>query len=92
MKLIYLLIGFLLIVLMMLLVANSNRQPRIIVNMPADAKPLSRLTEPGDKVIGSDRAVLWWTVYKASLDNHADCYISKDVADQAVKNVYGEIK
>ena len=40
---------------------NSSTGPTVVVNMPADAKPLATLTEPGEKVVGGDRAVLWWT-------------------------------
>lgn len=66
-------------------------EPKIIVNMPADAKPIGQLTQPGDKVIGSDRAVLWWTVYSAALANNEYASDAADLADQAVNTCYGEL-
>ncbi len=68
--------------------------PTIVVNMPADAKSLSELTKPGDKVIGSDRATLWWTVYHASISGNSSLMRDNAAryADQAVLTVYGPPK
>ncbi len=66
----------------------STRAPQIVVNMPAGAKPLATLTQPGDKVVGSDRAVLWITVYRESM-SHTSCQYAAEYANAAVDKVYG---
>lgn len=64
---------------------------KVIVNMPADAKPLATLVQPGDKVIGNDRAVLWWTVFKTTLEMRHDSSLAYYAANEAVDKVYGPI-
>lgn len=77
-----------LIALMILVFAAiSPKRPTVIVNMPADAKPLSVLETHG-QVVGPDRAVLWFTVY----DKTYACSGSEAAvraADHAVMMVYG---
>ncbi len=69
---------------------HGDKGPQVTVIMPKDAKPLSTLTEPGSKVVGSDRATLWWTVYKAGLDKGWN-QSAIDAADHAVKAAYGPL-
>jgi hypothetical protein len=65
-----------------------HRHPLVVVNMPADAKPLAQL--PADKVLAGDRAVLWWTVFKCTLDKNPGWIgLSVHAADRAVEEVYG---
>jgi len=77
---------------------DTESTPTIIVNMPQDARPLEQLTNPDGgepTIIGSDRAVLWWTVYKHTLDDEV-YNISMDgclrAANEAVLAVYGPPK
>jgi len=77
---------------------DEKPAPTIIVNMPQDARPLEQLTNPDGgepTIIGSDRAVLWWTVYKHAFD-HEDYNVSVEAcftaANQAVMTVYGPPK
>ena len=69
---------------------NGSNEPHIIINLPKDAKPLATLTQPGDKVVGSDRAVLWYTVWKASLDKGWN-QSAIDAANAAIDKVYGPL-
>lgn len=70
-------------------VSSRSKAPQIVVNMPADAKPLSVL-ESNDKVIGPDRAVLWWTIYESTRKTRPDWPVTAaNIADQAVLSVYG---
>ncbi len=85
-----LLLGFLAILAaIFLLMPLVRRAPQVIVNMPADAKPLSQLTQPGAQVIGSDRAVLWYTVFVASCDHGSSPERAIWNADAAVQSAYG---
>jgi len=68
---------------------GPSTSPQIVVHMPADAKPLSQLTEH-PKVIGPDRAILWWTVYERSLHETTTDRAALR-ADQAVMTVYGPL-
>lgn len=61
-------------------------QPRVIVNMPADAKILPQMA--GDKVIAGERAVLWYSVYCKAMENGYKDYAADD-ANQAVVSVFG---
>lgn len=76
--------------------AFSSKQPQIVVQMPADAAPLEQITtaaaSPEAKVITQDRAVLWITVYKATLDKGFSAGYCADQADRAVKAAYGAAK
>ncbi len=65
--------------------------PQIVVQMPQGAEPLARLTEDGGKVIPTERALLWWTVFKHSFD-HPDTSMDQciEAADRAVERVYGD--
>lgn len=71
---------------------TPTAEPRIVIQMPADAVPLATLAQPGDKVVGSDRAVLFWTVFQRCVDD-PNVYIDDAVkaAIQAVETVYGSI-
>ncbi len=69
----------------------TSRSPQIVVNMPAGAKPLAQLTQPGDKVVGPDRAILYWTVYKNAADHGWSPNTCAEAADHAVKTVYGPL-
>jgi hypothetical protein len=80
-----------LIVVLFASLITPNRKPTVVVNMPADAKPLATLTAlPDTKVITSERAVLWWTVYKETLERTELCDTSVRAADQALVAVYGK--
>ncbi len=72
------------------IVALPTGRPQIIVNMPADAKPLATLAQPGDKVVGPDRAVLWFTVFE-SARKQTLATSAAQLADQAVNTVYGSL-
>lgn len=83
-------IGVVLIGICIMSAASGLHRPSVIVNMPADAKPLSQLTQPTDKVIGSERAVLWWTIYQATLTGpYGSPSAAADSADRAVRSAYG---
>lgn len=61
--------------------------PQVVVNMPADAKPLSVLDDH-PKVVGGDRATLWYTVYHETYLT-SSARAAADAADRAVLTVYG---
>lgn len=86
-------ICLLLILALAILIAALFGAPRptVIVNMPADARPLSSLTQPGDKVIGPERAVLWWSVYSKAIESPSSLTREQaaNYADRAVAAVYG---
>lgn len=67
----------------------SNKKQSVVVNMPADAQPLSQL-ETDTKIIGPEKAVLWWTVYRATLDKGWSSDSSAHSADRAIETVYGK--
>ena len=67
--------------------------PSIIVNLPQDYKPLETLE--GKEVVVGERALLWWTVYKATLYSidEVDVFAihnAVNAADRAVDKVYGK--
>lgn len=68
--------------------AIGPKRPTIIVNMPADAKPLSVLETHG-QVVGPDRAVLWYSAFISACDRGSYPSIAANIADQAVQSVYG---
>jgi len=78
----------LLIVCVLALPALTTQSPRVIVNIPADSKPLQSL--PDDKVVSGDKAVLWWTVYKATLDKGWSSDAATIAAERAIKSVYSK--
>jgi hypothetical protein len=71
--------------------------PTIVVNMPADAKPLEQLTSHPevDVTISSPRAVLWWTVFNhAVINGDTDTFwidAAVDAANAAVDKAYGPL-
>jgi hypothetical protein len=69
------------------------RPPQIIVNMPADAQSLESLKPlpEGTRIVASDRAVLWWTVYDRTLKANFGSIYSAKAADNAVLTVYGPL-
>jgi len=71
-------------------------QPSVVVNMPADAVPLAQLTKPteisADDTISGKKAVLWWTVYKFTLDEYGFPSDAIDAADAAVQAAYDKDK
>lgn len=71
----------------MTFIITFHKQDKIVINMPADARPLEQLTQPGDKIVGPDRAVLWWTVYSKTL-SMSGSYLAVNAADAAVDKVY----
>ncbi len=79
--------GFILGVIVFALLSGSGK-PQIVVNMPADAQPLATLSTDA-KVIGSDRAVLWYTIFDASIKAGATTAGAVDRANAAVDKVYG---
>lgn len=71
----------------------KSHNPQVIVNMPANAQPLATLdkTVVADaKVIDNERAVLWWTVYKYSVDKGVDAGWARNYAGDAVLQAYGK--
>lgn len=63
--------------------------PNIVVNIPEGAEGLKQLTAPPEKIVGPDRAVIWWTVFDRLLDDEnltIDDIL--DAADRAVDKVY----
>ncbi len=90
-KLTYSLLGLLaLLIVCAMAVLPSTRTPQIVVNMPADAKPLATLAQPGSKVVGPDRAVLWFTVFESARRQTLASQAAQ-LADQAVNTVYGPL-
>lgn len=78
--------------------APAEPQPTIIVNMPADARPLEQLAPVEvDVTVSAPRAILWYTVYKATLEHYlasgSDAGPLKAVerADSAVRTAYGPL-
>lgn len=67
-------------------------EPSVVVNMPEGASPLETLKPiPESKVIPSDRAVLWWTVYDRTIKAWGPGD-SIRAADRAVEAAYGPVK
>jgi hypothetical protein len=78
--------------------ANPPPLSQVVVNMPADAKPLEQLASVEvDATISAPRAVLWWTVYRATLDHYlangtdAGPRSAVERANSAVEAAYGPI-
>jgi hypothetical protein len=72
-----------------LLIAFGTGGPRVIVNLPKDQIALTPL--PTDRTITGDRAVLWWTVFHASLDSkRCEGWEARDNANAAVAACYGK--
>lgn len=87
--------GVIIAILAVLLLLPSAKPTQIVVNMPADAKPLASLApvvSSEAKVITQERAVLYWTIFKASLDAGADTEHATYRAEAAVDKVYGPAK
>ncbi len=64
--------------------------PQITVVMPKDAQPLAQLDNHPTITISSDRAVLYWTVFKNMSDRGYDSTATM-AAQDAVDKVYGPI-
>jgi hypothetical protein len=75
-------------------VANLDFEPAVVVNMPADAQPLSQINPVtvDAVVIGNERAVLWWTVYNSTLKVTGSSYAARIAANDALVSVYGGSK
>ncbi len=88
----YIIICGILGVLLVLVVGIPSHQSQIVVNMPKDAQPLATLTpsEPPTKVITQERAILWWSVFKAMSDRGYDNAAIR-AANEAVDKVYGPL-
>lgn len=68
----------------------TNVKPStVIVHMPPNANPLEHLV-PAEvtREIDSREAVLWYTVYRESLDNNSWVSDAIDAANAAVDNVF----
>lgn len=65
---------------------SENSAPRVVVNLPADAKILPQMD--GDKVIAGERAILWHSVYCKAIDDGSVAFAVDD-ANQAVETVFG---
>ncbi len=71
-------------------------QPQIVVQLPKDAAPLEQIApavtpiSADAKVITQERAVLWWTIYKVTLDKGFSAGYCADQADRAVVAAYGK--
>ncbi len=61
---------------------------RVIVNIPPDFKPIAPL--PGDTSIEGQKAVLWYTVFQATLDSDLDMSPERatDAANKAVNKCF----
>ncbi len=66
-----------------------SEEPRIVVNVPADYKPLQTLD--GQEVVIGEKAVLWWTVFNKTINtDYETASDAVDAANAAVDKVYGE--
>lgn len=75
-----------------------SHEPRVVVNVPPDWKPLSTL--PPTQIEGA-RATLFWTVYSKAIDaftSDGDAYLTQDEeseaynsASKAVEAVFGPL-
>lgn len=67
--------------------------PQIIVNMPADARPLAQLAPVEvNAEISGQRAVLWWTVYAKTVEtDYEGSAEAITAADAAVLAAYGPL-
>lgn len=72
---------------------TSSGNPQIVVNVPADYKPLQTLD--GKVVVVEEKAVLWYSCFRAALDAQntaicpSDIEACREAADAAVNKVYG---
>lgn len=79
-------------------ISSSDSTPKVVVQMPHDAKPLVTLApvqSPDTKIITQDRAVLWYTVFnkvisvtRPPIDGN-DIQIAVRAANDAVDKAYG---
>lgn len=67
--------------------SSASTGPQVVVNVPADYKPLQTLD--GKEVVVGERAILWYTVWRAAFD-HPDASMTqcREAADAAVDKVY----
>lgn len=70
-------------------ILSFPRSPQVIVNMPADAKPLAELEKSPSISVSEERAVLWWTVYKYTFEKTGFSSTAYIAANQAVDKIYG---
>lgn len=66
-------------------VDGSSSGPSIVVNVPANWKPIDAL--PPTQIEGA-RAQLWYTVYQAAIDDNEFAHAADD-ANAAVDKVFG---
>lgn len=76
-------------IILAIFLLSLPQSPQVIVNMPADAKPLAELEKNPSISISEERAVLWWTVYKYTLEKTGFSSTSYIAANQAVEKAYG---
>ncbi len=79
---------------------GSNPHPRIVINVPADYRPIEPLMVDGKPALVGPRALLFVTLYKAALaafSKEGSYTVSEDeevaayeAAKMGVKTVYGE--
>ena len=67
---------------------TRDTSPKIVVNMPKDARPLAELEKNPTLNISEEKAVLWWTVFKCLADKGYTAS-AMTAADKAVLTVYG---
>lgn len=63
--------------------AAASLGPTIVVNVPADWKPMEPL--PNTETLSGARAQLWYTVFKTCMDNNCGSYAATSRADSAVE-------
>lgn len=63
-------------------------RPQVIVNVPADYRPLDPLTAEGKPALVGEQALLWYSVFAKAMDVEGDTFWAKAAADEAVRTVY----
>lgn len=74
-------------------IAPIDTGTKIMLNFPEDAKRLEMLPPDksfDEKTIEGQKAILWWSVFKAGLDESGVGSWSVEYANEAVDKVYGK--
>lgn len=79
-----------LLIIGMGVIASIHPSPTFIVNLPKDRPPMQVLTNtlPVVALNGDTKAILWWTVFKYTIDCGYGSLAAREAASKAVVDCY----